>query len=605
MKNINYTNRDFKSIRESLIDYIRVNYPSVYSDFNDASIGMMMVELLSAVGDMLSHNTDRLIQENFIDFAQQRKSLLNIARTMGIKLPNKRPSVSIVDFTVTLPVKGDTFDLSYAPIILRGGEILGNGIVFQNNYDIDFSSPYNLNGFPNRKITPNRDSSGKIRSYDIVKQELVTSGTSTIFKRVVVTSDLNGFFSIILPDNDVLSIDRLIMLDGINYNRSPSIEEFYLEKNNWYEVPSLSESQIFTTNQYKNSDNPTINVGQWKRVSRKFVKEFTDAGFCKITFGNGEVDLSYLNTYSSDPNFYYNMLNDKVNNLSLGEQPKPSSTLFVKYKVGGGLNTNVGSNTINSVGRLDMVVNGSNGSQNTNVKSSLKVNNPIPSLGGKNRMTVEEIKQTIKFNYASQERCITANDYFNKILKMDSQFGVPYKFNVETQFNKINIPILGVDATGNLSSLNTSTLKENISEYLSKYRGINDYVSISDGKIINIQFEFDILVNRSISTAEIVSSSISNVLQLVDVNKLNMGQDLYLSSLFESINNVSGVLSVSKIKVFNAITDGYSQNSISQLVNLATREVDLGDLFLLNCETDEIFEVKYPSKDIKLKINFV
>ena len=114
---INYTSRNFADIRSDLVNMVRQYYPDIFNDFNDASVGMMILELNAAVGDMLSHNTDRMFQETQIDFAKERKSVLSMARTFGLKIPGKRPSVTIVDFSVTLPVLGDTFDISYAPII--------------------------------------------------------------------------------------------------------------------------------------------------------------------------------------------------------------------------------------------------------------------------------------------------------------------------------------------------------------------------------------------------------------------------------------------------------------------------------------------------------
>lgn len=79
---------------------------------------------------MLSFNTDRSIQETILDFAQEKRSLLATARTYGLKIPFKRPSVTIVDFSVDIPVKGDTFDLSYCPLIVRGAQTYWWGSIF-------------------------------------------------------------------------------------------------------------------------------------------------------------------------------------------------------------------------------------------------------------------------------------------------------------------------------------------------------------------------------------------------------------------------------------------------------------------------------------------
>ena len=147
---IQYTSRNFADIRTDLINMVRQYYPDIFNDFNDASVGMMILELNAAVGDMLSFNTDRMFQETQIDYAQERKSVLSMARTFGLNIPGKRPSVTIVDFSVTVPVLGDTFDISYAPLIRTGSQVSGAGKIFETNQDIDISSPFTDGGIPNR-----------------------------------------------------------------------------------------------------------------------------------------------------------------------------------------------------------------------------------------------------------------------------------------------------------------------------------------------------------------------------------------------------------------------------------------------------------------------
>ena len=124
-RKINYNSRNFAEIRTELIGFIQQYYPDIMSDFNDASIGMMMIELNAAVADVLSFHTDRMFQETQIDYAQEKKSVLAMARTFGLKVPGKRPSISIVDWSVKVPVYGDTFDLSYAPVIRQGARDCG------------------------------------------------------------------------------------------------------------------------------------------------------------------------------------------------------------------------------------------------------------------------------------------------------------------------------------------------------------------------------------------------------------------------------------------------------------------------------------------------
>ena len=80
-RKINYFARNFVDSRAELINFVRQYYPDILNDFNDSSVGMMMIELNAAVADVLSFHTDRMFQETQIDYAQERKSVMSMART--------------------------------------------------------------------------------------------------------------------------------------------------------------------------------------------------------------------------------------------------------------------------------------------------------------------------------------------------------------------------------------------------------------------------------------------------------------------------------------------------------------------------------------------
>jgi hypothetical protein len=61
-------------------------------------------------------------------------------------------------------VLGDTFDVSYAPL-MGWFTVSGAGKLFETTNDIDFSSPFTIGGIPNRLILPNFDSNGSLINY--------------------------------------------------------------------------------------------------------------------------------------------------------------------------------------------------------------------------------------------------------------------------------------------------------------------------------------------------------------------------------------------------------------------------------------------------------
>ena len=600
-KKINYFARNFADVRGQLIDYVKHFYPELYQDFNDASIGMMLLELNAAVSDMLSYHTDRMFQETQIDYAQERRSVMNIARTLGLKIPGRRSAISLVDFSVVVPVFGDTFDIRYAPILRSGTQVIGAGQTFENLDNIDFSSPYSSGGIPNRLIIPNFDANQNIISYTLVKREIVSNGVTKIFKKVLGNTDSVPFLELILPDNNIVSIEQMVIKEGTTFTNNPPLGEFFDEGIRWYEVDSLAEDKIFVPDPTRTTDNNGIQPGKWINVTRKFIKEYTDTGFCKLTFGSGYSDEYYLQQYTQ--NQYILQISNFFNSVALGEIPKPNTTMFIRYRVGGGSSANVGANVINSVGLVDMIVNGPVAANNQFVRSSLRVNNPVPAFGGGNEPTIDEIRWMTKYNFASQNRAVTIKDYIATVFKMPGKFGVPFRMQVAEKQNKVEFAVLGLESSGKLSNSSTNTLKENMATWLSDYRMINDYVLVRDGKIINIAFDIDLYTDKAFNHGEIVNNTINVVKNYFDINKWQMGQNIYMAQLIEAVNNVTGVLNVVDIKIYNKVGGGtYSLNTTSQsYIDERTREINLTDDFTLFADYDSMFEIKFPNSDINVR----
>ncbi len=602
---IAYTSRNFADIRTDLINMVKQYYPDIFNDFNDASVGMMLLELNAAVGDMLSFNTDRSFQETQIDYAQKTTSVLSMARTFGLNVPGKRPSVTLVDFSVTVPVSGDTFNSSYAPIIGAGSQVSGAGNIFETSTDIDFNNPFTTGGIPNRLIIPNFDSNNNLINYTLVKREIVLNGFTKIFKKVINPADVQPFLQVVLPDTNVLSINNVITLDGTNFTTDPTLDQFMDEDNKWYKVDALAEDQVFIEDTTLVSDNAGLKPGKWISIIRKFVTEYTDLGFLKMTFGGGSQDISSIANFDTNKALV-NQIGNFINNMSLGTTPTANTTLFVQYRVGGGNASNLGPNIINTVGLLNITVNGPNNTINNSVVTSLKVNNPFPALGGRDVPSVEEIRNLVKYNFSSQNRAVTIKDYQTRIALMPGEFGVPFRCGVFEQQNKINAYILGLDENSKLTNTSNTTLQDNITTYLSNFSMINDYITVTDGRIINLAFEVDLFINKNFSQSQIISQVITDIQNYMDINNFQMGDNIYLSDLVKEINAVAGVVNVIDLRVFNKVGGVYSLNEISQpYIDSTTREIDISPEtadYTLFGEPTSMFEILNPATDIIVRV---
>jgi len=104
----------------------------------------------------------------------------------------------------------------------------------------------------------------------------------------------------------------------------------------------------------------------------------------------------------------------------------------------------------------------------------------------------------------------------------------------------------------------------------------------------------------------IFSNVITTIKEYLDINKWDMGDNIYLSQLVENINNVGGVLNVTDLRVFNKVNENarYSLNEIAQpYIDETTRQVDLLGKYTLFGAPNSMFEIKYPNTDIKVTIS--
>ena len=599
---IQYGSRTFGEIRQDLISYIRQAYPEVLSDFTDSSVGAMLIDLNAGVGNNLSINTDRAFQETQLEYAQLRSSLLSIAKNMGFNIPGRRPSVTVVDFSVVVPVLGDRPDASYYPTLAPGAQVLGGGKIFETQDIIDWRSAVSNLGDPNRSIIPNLDSNGIVQSYTVTKREVVINGSTNVFKRIINPNDVIPFFTLTLPDPDVIEIDNVILLEGTNYSTNPPIADFYVNENRYYEVDYLAQQRVFVENFSSSAtkENTGIKAAHWIDITKKFIKEYTSNGYCKLTFGSGDADANafkngFIKVGVSNKYFLDNFLN----NTALGEKLKPNSTLFVRYRTGGGINSNLGASTLTQLGGYSLRVVGSQQILNQQVQRSLRVNNPIPAIGGNDGLSNEQIRQLIKYNFSSQMRDVTLTDYLLQIYKMPGRFGSPFRANAFKQNNKVVISTLGIGSDGKLTNSSNTLLNENIAEYLTEFRMINDYVEIKNGKIFNLAFDIDVYV-ENIADNQIANSIITIVRDYFNINNYEMDENIFLGRLQRQILNANGVINVISITVYNKAGGQYSNNVVSQeILNPATGEILIINNTIYATE-DSMFEIKYPEKDIKI-----
>jgi hypothetical protein len=206
---------------------------------------------------------------------------------------------------------------------------------------------------------------------------------------------------------------------------------------------------------------------------------------------------------------------------------------------------------------------------------------------------------------ASQKRSVTADDYLIRALSMPSDYGTVSKAFIQqpkltdnqvSTIETLNLYALSLNSLGQLSNA-TETLKNNLRTYLSQYRMIGDNIEIRDAFIINIGVDFEIIVLPEYNNNEVILSCITSLQNYFNLNNWQINQPIFLRDLYILLDKIKGVQTVKSISVTNkaGTTSGYSQYAYD-ITGATQNQVIYPSL------DPSIFEVKYPSNDIKGKV---
>lgn len=668
-KKISYLARNFSDFRSELIDFSNKYYPELADSYNDSSVGSWFLDLMAAVSDDLSYHIDRMYQETNPNTASLKSSILNLARANSVKIPGPKASMCEVTISCKLPV--DPQDISspnwnYAPVLRRNSTVAAGNYNFHLNEDVDFQQQFNSESFSNRTYEPSRNSNGSITSYTVSKTTVVTNGTTRVYKKVLTSSDIKPFMEIVLPDSNVMNVESIIFKESADFSQDPDIQEYYydeeqykIEENaamtyRYFEVNSLADQWRFGTesnfdnNIIKDTFNPelyddyteTVEIrdsldeslsattrtsryyrGKWKPVTQKFITEYTDNGYMKIIFGSG-IDYDEVPVGSTKYGEY--RASKIINNDMLGVLPKQGWTMYILYEVGGGADTNLAAGAINSISLMNAQFHDDSldSRYKGQVLNSLTVTNTSPSLAGKDAPSTDEIKYLTKYNTSSQERCVTVKDYKVRLMMMPPKYGAPFRSAVCEDNNKISMSLLGVDASGKLDKSLPETLVNNILEYMSHYRTINDYLEVRSGKIYHLGFLADIFIDKTYNSATVAANVINKIKDYMDIEKHDMGEDIFVGDLEKEITQIDGVLSLIQFRVYNIYGGNYSTDKAPypqlndvvdcNTVNLPTFSVPDGataypiDLDaidrVLTSDYNSLFEIFNSTNDIKVRI---
>ena len=587
-KIINYTSRDFDSIKKDLLEHAQRFYPDNFKDFSENSFGSYILDTVAYVGDMLSFYVDYQVNESFLETALEYENVRKLVKNQGYNYTGRPAAYGLATFYIIVPGRttGLGPEATVIPVLSKGSEFKSNsGQSFVLTEDVDFSDPKNEIVAARFSQVTGKATSWAIRAHGMVK-------STVLFQTQVEIGNMEKFLTVRVGPASIAEIKSVIDSDGHEY----------------FEVDNLSQDTI-----YINSTNPNASIDgvpdiiKPKIVPRRFCMKQDDTG-TYLQFGHGSdkkealinvLDPSqatlkmsgkhYITDNAFDPN-------ELLSNSSLGIAPS-NTTLTIRYYDNEQNSVNVSAGDLNSVSVVGMRFPKSIGNtlSEEGVRQSLEVSNDQAIVENTERPSTDHLRQVTYAAKAAQKRVVTRNDYEAYIYMMPSNFGKIKRavvYNDPSGTNRrLSVYVVSQDGDANLIETN-STIKENLKTWLNKNKMLNDNIDIYGAKIVNIGFTYEIIVDPTSDKVQVLNSVNRKLLDYFS-DKMYIGEPFYISRIFNIINKVEGVLDTVRVTPEIKVGTGYSGDAIS------IQEMKSNDGTYIKAPINSIFEIKYPGTDIR------
>ena len=589
IKAIDYTSRDFDSIKTSLVNYAKRYYADSFKDFNEASFGALVLDSVSYIGDILSFYLDYQVNESFLDTAVEYDNVVRIARQLGWKYTDSSTSTGTAQFYVTIPADSSGApDSSYYPTLRVGSQFNSiDGKLFTLTEDLYFGAAGNeiiittMNTVTNVPTHFGVKASGKVISGRI-KRETKTIG------------DFQKFLQVDLSTPNPSEIIAVVDSEGHEY----------------FEVSHLAQEIVYKGVRNNKADKSTVtSILKAMPATRRFVLEKTrDSALLQFGYGS---DSELTNESVLDPSKITLKLHGREYSTATEFDPTnltgtdkfgiaPSNTILtIQYRVNDPGDANIASNSLTGVttpivefenqGSLDTI-------KRARVAGSLEVNNEEPILGDVSLPSAQEIKQRVFSHYATQGRAVTLEDYQAIVYSMPPSFGAIKRCSMQRDFDSfkrnLNLYVISEDNNGFLTTTNT-TIKENVKTWLSRYKVINDTIDILNAYVVNFGIEYILVADYEENKFNALTAANARLRNFFANKNYDIGQSLFITDIYKELQKVPNVIDVIDVKIVPKVGGVYSQANFDFNAHLSN------DGRYITSERTSIFEIKFPNTDIQ------
>jgi hypothetical protein len=598
-RNRTYLAKDFDAFKSELLSYAKTYYPDNIQDFSESSLGGLLLDMVSYVGDTMSYYLDHQFQELFPTTSVETQNILRHLRSAGVPIGTVSPAVVDLELTVDIPAITVNNEVQPKRVALP---VVGAGSVFISSSGIRFNLLDDIN-FDARLPDGNL-------AAEIIIKETDASGIPIMYSLTAVGTCVSGNVSSqsYIIDNTHIPF-RELTLDLPDITEVISVGD--IDGNRYYEVESLTQDNVFVGIPNYTADGDLVEQNlEVTPAPYRFIKIVDPTTrLTKIRFGSGDgktldndiipdpskLSLSLygkknFSRFSIDPN-------SLLKTQTLGISPR-NTTVTVSFRHLGGLDHNVGPGSINNISeqlisfpfRVD-------GDTATSVRNSFRVNNPDSAGGGLPAPTLDELRARVPQSRQLQSRIVSREDLLARIYTLPAVFGRVYRAGIRSNPSNslaTNLYVISQNIDGDLI-VSPDSLKKNLRRYLNNFRMISDAIDVLDAMIINFGVDFSIISEPNSNKKLVIQNVVSRLIDILTVENFQIDQPIVLADIVNIIVNTPGVLSLvemPRITSMTGVTEDRKYSSIHFNPGIHTiRGLVVGP-------PGSIFEMKFPDFDI-------
>lgn len=522
---VDYTSRDYTSIRDDMVDQIATRLPQ-WTSRDVSDFGIVLIEEFANMGDILNYYIDRAANESFIGTATRRENVVSIARMLDYKPTETTPAVTSLRFS----------NLGVNSVAIPAGTQVASSVVTQDNVvqivfetDVDVICPGTTGTITNKQqvtttatlttLLPHGFQAGTTTSFvagvggvfdgshAVVATPTPTTFTFTVATGTVASAATTGTVTSTPSVTGSVTVSATqgvsITLEAIG-NSLGTANQFY----QLYRTPVLDDFPSAVCN----------------GISYSYVEHLLDYGPYDPVF----------TTYTTTDQITYMVFGDGLH----GRVPPFGAFIYANYRTGYGILGNVSTNSLSYILYPSSVT-----------SSGVTVTNDSAAMGGTNRESIDSIRRNAPLSFYALNRAVTATDYGLLALRTP---GVAKAKADSSVYSAINLYIA---PTTGYSGIPLSTyLKESVQTYVGDRAQAGTTVTSLDPTIVDIYVTIDVKARPQFKRSVVRTSVINALLDLLSFDSVDLGDSISLMYVLASLDTVPGVLScdITKFNITNA-----------------------------------------------------